>query len=123
MRWRYLLSPFLIKRSIKHWWQRRTRGWDNSDTWSLDYTIAKFVLPRLKKFEEVTCGVPGCLQDKGETLEEREKVWHNMLKDMIFAMEMVIEDGDECVMMDDPRWERYEKGMDYFHEYFRALWW
>ena len=42
-----------IKRAIKHWWQRRTRGWDDSDTYSLDITIAKFALPRFKRLREI----------------------------------------------------------------------
>ena len=42
----------MLLRNLKYFWQRRTRGWDDSDLYSLDYTIAKFVLPRLKVFAE-----------------------------------------------------------------------
>lgn len=29
------------------WWDRKTRGFDITDTWNLDYTFAKFMVPRL----------------------------------------------------------------------------
>ena len=32
--------------------QRLERGFDDSETWNLDLTIAKFVLPRLESFKE-----------------------------------------------------------------------
>jgi hypothetical protein len=47
-----------IKRSIKFWWQRRTRGWDDSETWNLDYHTAKFLVPRLIRFKELTNAYP-----------------------------------------------------------------
>ena len=69
---------YFIKRWIKHFYQRRTRGWDDSDTWSLDHTIAKFVLPRLKLFRKIDFGYPA-----GLTSEE----WNWILDEMIWAME------------------------------------
>jgi len=41
--------------------QRLTRGWDDSDTWSLDVSVAKFLLPRLKRYRELRQGVPADL--------------------------------------------------------------
>jgi len=38
---RRTFSPFLISRRIRHLQQRLTRGWDDSDTWSLYTLIAK----------------------------------------------------------------------------------
>jgi hypothetical protein len=43
-------------RWLKFWWQRRTRGWDDSVTWNLDTTIARFALPRLRRFRELPHG-------------------------------------------------------------------
>ena len=34
--------PWNIWTRIVFWWQRRTRGFDGSDLWSLDHTILKF---------------------------------------------------------------------------------
>lgn len=33
--------------------QRATRGFDDSEIWSLDHTICKFMIPRLERFIEI----------------------------------------------------------------------
>jgi hypothetical protein len=43
---------FKIKRTLKFFWQRRTRGFDDSVIWNLDNRISEFILPRLKLFKE-----------------------------------------------------------------------
>lgn len=97
-----------IKRFFKFFWQRRTRGWDDSETWNLDYTIAKFALPRLKRFKELNCGYPGDLT---------EEKWDLILDDMIYALDFY-QDDDFCTSLDD----RAKKGLKYFGEYFESLW-
>lgn len=102
-----------IKRSSKLWWQRKTRGWDDSDTWSLDHTIAKFALPRLKKFKELNIGYPNDM-----TWEE----WNVILDEMYYALECVasLEFTEDEGKID---WNRVETGLQYFGKYFRDLWW
>ena len=39
-------------RKIKYWWQRRTRGWDDSGTWNLDYEFMLWLNSRFKKYLE-----------------------------------------------------------------------
>lgn len=41
-----------LKRSIKYWFQRRTRGWSDDETWNLDYEFIKWVNSRFKKYKE-----------------------------------------------------------------------
>lgn len=41
-----------LKRSIKYWFQRRTRGWPDDETWNLDYEFIKWVNSRFKKYKE-----------------------------------------------------------------------
>lgn len=44
---------------IRYWKQRRIRGFDKSELYSLDMTISKFVYPRLKAFRDtIVLGVP-----------------------------------------------------------------
>lgn len=43
-----------LKRSIKYWFQRRTRGWSDDETWNLDYEFIKWVNSRFKKYKEKT---------------------------------------------------------------------
>lgn len=96
----------------KHWWQRRTRGWDDSDTWNLDSTIAKFALPRLRRFKELTCGHPGNL-----TAEE----WDSILDDIIYGLEA-------CILSTEGKgpeinWKRHQRGLEFFGKWFFHLWW
>lgn len=41
-----------IKRNIKYWLQRRTRGWSDDETWNLDYEFVKWVNSRFKKYKK-----------------------------------------------------------------------
>ena len=44
--------------------QRFDQGFDDTETWHMDRTIALFIIPRLKKFIELNNGIP-----TGETVE------------------------------------------------------
>ena len=52
-----------VSGSLNRIWQNITRGWNDSDCWNLDNTIAEFTLPRLKKLRETTTGYPSELQN------------------------------------------------------------
>lgn len=108
-----VIKPDLIARSIRFWWQRRRRGWDDSDTWSLDLTIAYLVLPRLERFKEVNCGFPGGL---GSTEE-----WNAILDKMIYSFRHIIEEQACCFHNDGPC--PAEEGLDLFRRWYFHLWW
>lgn len=106
-----------IKRWFKYFWQRQIRGFDDTELWSLDFTVARFVLPRLIAFKNN--------DDKGLmghpchiTMDE----WNGILDDMIYAMEISANDfmsyEDELTV----DWKRVEKGHLLFGSYFRDLW-
>lgn len=103
---------WFMKCSIKHWWQRRRKGWDDSETWSLDYTISRFIVPRLKRFGEIRNGYPVRLSEEG---------WDEILNKMIRAHEINIKDGEGVVEQEE--WGEYEEGMKLFCDYYRDLWW
>ncbi len=110
-KWRF------IKRAIRFWWQRRTRGWDDSETWNLDVTIAKFAAPRLKRFKELNNGHPHCLN------MDTEEKWDSAIDEMIWALDNVAKDNigsPEYAMTES---DRCENGLKLFGEWFRALWW
>ncbi len=102
---------YLFKRRLKHWWQKRTRGWSDEDTWGLDHVIAKFVLPRLKRFKELNNGFPEGFN---------EKTWNIAIDEMIYALEVCSRDD---YFGDDIEWERVELGLRLFGKHFRDLWW
>lgn len=105
---------YLIKRSVKHWWQRRTRGWDDSATWNLNHHVAKFTLPRLKRWKELgACGYPHKLTPE---------IWDAYIDEMIYALESDISDCDMTDDWDTIDWKRVTRGHKLFGKYFRDLW-
>lgn len=108
----FTFSWSLAKRSVRFWWQRRTRGWDDSETWGLDSTIAKWTLPRLRRFRELNFGHPGDM-----TMEE----WNSTIDDMIYGLEVCEKESDSVVV--DCDWDRVQRGLEAFGRHFRNLWW
>ena len=39
-------------RDVKYWFQRRSRGWSDDETWCLDYYFVKWLRAHLKKYLE-----------------------------------------------------------------------
>ncbi len=105
---------FVFKRSIKHFYQRIIKGFPDSDTWSLDYTIAKFTLPILKRYKELNIGVP---------MEMSEEEWNKIIDMIIYAMESIIIDLEMKDGWENIIWEDVETGIQLFGDYFRDLWW
>jgi len=101
-----------LPRKVKHAYQKVTRGFSDGETYSLDQTIAKFVLPRLQRFKEVNNGFP-----YGMTAEE----WDVILDDMIYAMQVHAKGLWDA--SDDTNWECVERGLLNFGKHFRQLWW
>lgn len=102
----------LVKRDFLLFKQRRTKGFDDSETWSLDHTIAKFALPRLKVFKNLNKSHP-------EKLTHQE--WKDIIDEMIYAMEYY-NDLDNNMYSNKFDYTRIEKGCKLFGEYFGNLW-
>lgn len=101
----------MVGRSIRFWWQRLTRGWDDSDLWNLDNTLAKLILPRLRRFRDVASGYPADL--------ERDAQWKTELAKMITAFETIADD-ERCYSPQEQAW--VQEGLDLFAKRFRSLW-
>lgn len=131
-------------RQRKKWLKRHRLYVNPKETWSLDVNLAKYIIPRLKKFKKLNNGYPGI--GKMNTPEK----WDEALDKMIQAFEYVI-DLDEY-WLDDPRYdytdvmfsddkELYEsivenkrmedirrlvainEGLQLFAKYYMNLWW
>ena len=107
----------MVKRAIKHAYQKLTRGFSDRETWGLYYEIAKFTLPRLKRFKEVTI----CYPIDPRTPDPES--WEKILDTMIFAFEWII--LDETADAEDTPEARalVKQGFQYFGEFFQDLWW
>ena len=110
---------FLSNRFWRFLCQKLTRGWSDKDTWTLEHEIAKFALPRLKRFKEVTNGYPGDLS---------EELWNEMLDKMIFSLEYITKEFDlelEDASIEQQRKdaEKVQEGLELFGKHFWHLWW
>lgn len=104
----------LFKRSFRFFMQRRKRGWDDSDTWSLDHSLAKVILPRLKRFKEVAPMVPADYNSEAE--------WQADLDKMIAAFEFAASE-ERWGCYDKEKWEEVHEGIELFAKNYFALWW
>lgn len=110
---RNFLNPKRYKNWFKFLWQRWTRGWDDSECWNLDYSLAKMIAPRLRRFKETKNG----WNPSDMTVEE----WETILDKMIAAFEYYGSDerwgGNEFEMC-----ELHQEGIDLFAKYYGRLW-
>jgi|GEM_PF-1353200 len=122
----YINNGYFHKHDIftKRFWrllfQYLRDGWDDSDTWSLNYTLSKIILPRLKRFKELNIGWPSksWKSDGFKTFED----WEAALDDMIYAMDINsrLDDISPDTAVD---WERVKRGNYLFGKFFNDLWW
>lgn len=103
-----------FSRSARYFWQRRIRGWDDSETWHIPYTTAKLLLPRMKRFKQLRFGHP-----MGMT----EKEWDDILDKIILAFEICVKTEAACDYGGDEQEKQYEEGIALFHEYYETIWW
>ena len=107
------LPEFAKDKRQERWKKERdTRGFDSSELWSLDFTIAKFILPRLKAFRAKPYGYPGSLT---------EDKWNEILDKMIESFDIIVND-DGCWDIIPEKRVLVKTGFDLFHEYFFHLW-
>jgi hypothetical protein len=110
----FSLTKIDDSREEKYSQQRMSRGFDDSETWSLRDAIANFILPRLKEFRGEG---KGCYPSM---FKSREK-WDKKLDKMITAFEYVSRDNGSFDLSEE-EFKGYEKGMKLFNKYFLNLW-
>ena len=102
-----------IKKTIKYNKKLRKdlkkNGFDKSECWNLNTTIAEFTLPRLKYFRDNTVSYP----DVGIGFEG----WKEILDKMIYSFERVIDDDYES-----HEYDKVQEGLDLFAKYYMNLW-
>ena len=95
--------------------QRKERGFDDSETWSLDHTLAKWLAPRLKRYKEINI-IVGPI-DKGRN-------WNQILDEMITTFEFLAsEERWNVADPKDKRWKQVKVGLELFAKYCTNLWW
>lgn len=98
-------------RSIRFFVQRRVRGWDDSETWDLDREIARFALPRFRRYRELNHGLIANL-----TLEQTQHVLGEI--EWFLAVHSDLGVGE----LSSSELERYDQAKRLFGEHFHTLW-
>lgn len=93
-----------VKEYKKMW---KEKGFEPTETWNLDITLSKWIIPRLEYFIEVHDGHP---------VDLTEEEWNNILNKMLDAFKQASYDVDENT-------EVVEEGLNLFAKYFGHLWW
>lgn len=79
-------------------------------------TVAKFVLPRLKRFRRTSVGFPEC-----EDIPSHE-IWLYTLDKMIYSFEHAAHENVDLYDLTQGQQRAVREGFDLFGKYFRALW-
>lgn len=88
-------SPLrIIKQFFQHLFQRIFRGWDDRETWNVDYEFFKWVLPRLKRYRELSDGYPP------DTTPEK---WDVELHNAAVEVEFILKHYFDCDAAIEPK--------------------
>lgn len=119
-----------LKRTVKYFFQRSMRGWDDSETWSLDHTFALWIVPRLEVLKKNKHGVPiSCFNGStadytDEEYAEARKIWNKIIDGMIQGFTTKIHQWDD----NDDAWytpegpPEYNLAKELFAKYLDDLW-
>ena len=98
--------------------QRFENGFDDTETWHIDRTMALFIIPRLKRFIEVNNGIP-----TGETVES----YNEKLNFIISAFENYYTTNKYYESTDIEERKQLtndvRKAVDYLSKLWFELWW
>lgn len=110
-----LFDRQLLKRSIVFWWQRWTRGWDDSETWSMDSSLAKIILPTLQVYQDMNTMFPWSL-----TME----TWNKIIAEMVWGFQWFA-DGKQHTYdynKEADQANRAHDAIELFAKYYKYLW-
>lgn len=118
------MSLRIIIRNIKYWFQRRTRGWSDDETWNLNYEFILWLNSRFKKYREQAI--------KMVDLEYYRFEYKNNVYTQLQVIDRIIELTDYIINNDyyEMMWSDVEhleamknEIFDLFKMSFGAMWW
>ena len=99
------------KREVDFKKQRLERGFGDSETWSLRDTMANFIIPRLKRYQEIA-----------NDFLKRDEELVNDIDCFLKAMELAARDNGSCIFTKEEK-KQLSEGLDKFPKIFMSLWW
>ena len=101
-----------VKSTIKHFFQRLIKGYDDSETWNMDLSFYRWLYPRLKRFTILCDNYPARCKNLSE--------WTDEIEDIVDLLRKIInEDYFFSIESDEDK----RKVMDWFHNNVDHLWW
>ena len=92
--------------------QRLKRGFDDSEVWNFDATIARFIYPRLLVF------IDDVISNQCHPVELTFDEWVNILKEMTEGFKLMSQDNEKS----DDEDRIIERALDLFRKHFHSLW-
>ena len=96
--------------------QREEQGFDDTETWHLDKTLALFLLPRLKRFIRVNNGFPN-----GETYESYIEKLNFIVK--AFEEYYLDDNIDTSLELEKERLKNAQQAVELLSKLWFCLWW
>lgn len=81
------------------------------ETWNLDTTFARFMLPRIIRFKEISDGYPCCYESR--------KKWEDILDEMIDCLTTYLDENAKVKIQE----EKMDNFLKLFQENCQRLWW
>lgn len=110
--------------------KENNEGFCRYEFFSLDYSLALYIYPRLCEFKEkyAKYGTPCyfCFDENGKQYPEEydsNGKWLEVLDKMILAFKLIIKDDAETIEEDEKNEKLIKEGLDLFAKYYRSLWW
>jgi hypothetical protein len=108
-----------LKRNIKYWFQRRTRGWSDDETWNLDCEFIKWVNSRFKKYKEKASKIVDLESHRFE-YEGKEYTQLELIDEIIKLSNEYIDAG---LLSEDKLNSIKDEIFDIFKLIFWTMWW
>ena len=118
------MSIRTIKRNVKYWFQRRTRGWSDDETWNLDWEFFRWVNSRFKKYKEKAIDTVDLEYYKFKY--KRKEYTQLQLIDRVIGLtdEMLTDEYWDLIYTDAERLEKNkDEVFDIFKLIYGVMWW
>ena len=96
--------------------QRLTRGFDDTEMWNLDCTIAEFIATRLKVFKEQAAEIGD------HPVNITSEKWQEILSQMIEGFELYSDHFNWPSDVSNENWKKVYKALKLFKNWFMNLW-
>ena len=102
------ISEDKVQRYIEFKTQYEKYGFDDTVTWSLDYCLAKWLVPRLERFVEIA-------SDAIKISDEMFEIY----QEMIDGFKLILGDND----LGDEQRKKVNKSFELLSKHYDSLWW